>query len=164
MRVDTGVLHFSRSGVVVTTSSSIPFTIRFGVFELDPRAGELRKKSMKIRPRGAERNPVVETRATRSSPAPSQSRGFWTLILSLALEFLSCPLVQGQSTYGAVAGSVTDPSGAALVDAQVMLTNLGTSEKRTQSTVADGLYSFVTVIPGQYRVEVEKQGLKRIAV
>jgi len=71
-------------------------------------------------------------------------------------------LVQGQSTYGAVAGSVTDPSGAALVDAQVMLTNLGTSEKRTQSTVADGLYSFVTVIPGQYRIEVEKQGFKYV--
>jgi hypothetical protein len=146
----------------VTTSSSIPLTIRFGVFELDPRAGELRKRGMKIRPRGAERNPVVETRATRGSPAPSQSRGFWTLILSLALEFLSCPLVQGQSTYGAVAGSVTDPSGAALVDAKVMLTNLGTSERRTQSTVADGLYSFVTVIPGQYRIEVEKQGFKHV--
>jgi hypothetical protein len=73
----------------VTTSSSIPLTIRFGVFELDPRAGELRKRGMKIRPRGAERNLVVETRATRGSPAPSQSRGFWTLILSLALEFLS---------------------------------------------------------------------------
>ena len=70
--------------------------------------------------------------------------------------------MQGQSTYGSVAGSVTDSSGAAIADAQVMLTNLGTSEKRTQSTGSDGLYSFVTVIPGQYRVEVEKQGFKRI--
>jgi len=33
----------------VKTSSSVPPTLRFGVFELDPRAGELRKKSMKIR-------------------------------------------------------------------------------------------------------------------
>ena len=32
-------------------SSSVP-TLRFGVFELDPRAGELRKKGMKIRLRG----------------------------------------------------------------------------------------------------------------
>jgi hypothetical protein len=43
-----------------------------------------------------------------------------------------------------------------------MLTNLGTSERRTQSTVADGLFSFVTVIPGQYRIEVEKQGFKHV--
>ncbi len=33
-------------------SSSVPSTLRFGVFELDPRAGELRKKGMKIRLQG----------------------------------------------------------------------------------------------------------------
>ena len=34
------------------TSSSVPPTLRFGVFELDPRAGELRKKGMRIRLQG----------------------------------------------------------------------------------------------------------------
>src|SRR5437667_627037 len=48
----TGVLHSSRSGVAVKTSSSVPPTLRFGVFELDPQAGELRKKGMKIRLQG----------------------------------------------------------------------------------------------------------------
>ena len=33
-------------------SSSVPPILRFGVFELDPRAGELRKKGMKIRLQG----------------------------------------------------------------------------------------------------------------
>ncbi|SPF34751.1 putative Transcriptional regulator, CadC [Candidatus Sulfotelmatobacter kueseliae] len=33
-------------------SSSLPPTLRFGVFELDPRTGELRKKGMKIRLQG----------------------------------------------------------------------------------------------------------------
>jgi DNA-binding winged helix-turn-helix (wHTH) protein len=46
------VLHSSRSGVAVKTSSSVPPTFRFGVFELDPQAGELRKKGMKIRLQG----------------------------------------------------------------------------------------------------------------
>jgi len=36
----------------VKPSSSVPPTLRFGVFELDPRAGELRKKGMKIRLQG----------------------------------------------------------------------------------------------------------------
>jgi TolB-like protein/DNA-binding winged helix-turn-helix (wHTH) protein/Tfp pilus assembly protein PilF len=46
------VLHSSRSGVAVPTSSPLPPTLRFGVFELDPQAGELRKKGMKIRFQG----------------------------------------------------------------------------------------------------------------
>src|SRR3989441_2920842 len=50
--VDRGVLHSSRSGVAVKTSSSVPLTLRFGVFELDPQAGELRKKGMQIRLQG----------------------------------------------------------------------------------------------------------------
>jgi TolB-like protein/DNA-binding winged helix-turn-helix (wHTH) protein/Tfp pilus assembly protein PilF len=36
----------------VQTSSSLSPTLRFGVFELDPRTGELRKKGMKIRLQG----------------------------------------------------------------------------------------------------------------
>ena len=38
--------------MIVKASSSVPPTLRFGVFELDPRAGELRKKGMKIRLQG----------------------------------------------------------------------------------------------------------------
>ena len=36
----------------MNTSSSVPPTFRFGAFELDPRAGELRKKGMKIKLQG----------------------------------------------------------------------------------------------------------------
>ena len=46
------------------------------------------------------------------------ARKFWTLVLSLVLAFLAFSLVQGQSTYGSVAGSVTDSSGAVIVGAQ----------------------------------------------
>ena len=38
--------------MIVEASSSVPPTLRFGVFELDPRAGELRKKGMKVRLQG----------------------------------------------------------------------------------------------------------------
>jgi len=38
--------------MTVKASSSVPPTLRFGVFEFDPKAGELRKKGMKIRLQG----------------------------------------------------------------------------------------------------------------
>jgi hypothetical protein len=71
-----------------------------------------------------------------------------------------CASLQAQSTYGTVSGSVTDPSGAAIAAAQVTLTNVGTQEKRAQSTGDEGLYQFVNVIPGQYRLDIEKAGFK----
>ncbi len=40
---------------------------------------------------------------------------------------------------------------------------MGTAEKRTQPTGPDGLYSFVNLAPGEYRVDVEKQGFKHFA-
>src|SRR5258708_11078750 len=89
------------------------------------------------------------------------ARRFWTIVLSLNLLVLgSGVFAYAQSTYGSIAGSVTDTSGAAVTDANVTLTNLGTSEKRTQSSGADGLFTFVNLFPGQYRIDVEKQGFK----
>src|SRR5262245_6260377 len=88
-------------------------------------------------------------------------RGFSTVIVSLSLILCLSHAAGAQSTYGSIAGSVTDSTGAAISDAQVILTSLGTTQKRTQVTSADGLYSFVSLVPGQYRVEVEKQGFRR---
>jgi hypothetical protein len=86
--------------------------------------------------------------------------GFGISLLVVCMVMLSQP-VSAQSTYGAVTGSITDPSGAAVADAQVTLTNLGTSERRTQTTGSDGLYSFVNLFPGKYKIDVEKTGFKR---
>jgi len=40
---------------------------------------------------------------------------------------------------------------------------VGTAEKRTQPSGSDGLYTFVNLFPGQYRIDVEKQGFKHFA-
>ena len=88
------------------------------------------------------------------------------VFLSLVVLFTTClaslsPPLVAQSTYGSIAGAVTDPSGGAIVEAQVTLTNLGTAEKRLQPIGSDGLYSFVNLFPGRYKIEVEKTGFKR---
>jgi Carboxypeptidase regulatory-like domain len=89
------------------------------------------------------------------------SRRFWMMALSLSLLVSGlCLWAPAQSTYGSVAGSVTDASGASITDAKVTLTNMGTAEKREQSSGADGLFTFVNLFPGQYRIDVEKEGFK----
>src|SRR6266436_1625757 len=82
------------------------------------------------------------------------------LTLCLGCMGVFSPVSYAQSTYETISGSVVDSSGAAIADAQVTLTNLGTSEKRTQSTGSDGLYSFVNLNPGRYKIEAKKTGFK----
>jgi len=87
----------------------------------------------------------------------------WGVVLcSCFAGFLSRPLI-AQTTYGSIAGFVSDLTGAAIAEAQVSLTNLDTTEKRSQQTGPDGLYSFVNLLPGRYRIDVEKTGFKRFA-
>jgi Carboxypeptidase regulatory-like domain len=89
------------------------------------------------------------------------SRRFYAVALSISLLLLLSNLsMSAQSTYGSITGTVTDASGAAVTDANVTLTNLGTAEKRTQASGSDGLFTFVNLFAGQYKIDVEKQGFK----
>jgi Carboxypeptidase regulatory-like domain len=92
-----------------------------------------------------------------------RSRILWGLLVSIGMMISASVSLYSQSTYGSIAGSVTDTSGASVTDANVTLTNLGTSEKRTQSSGSDGLFTFVNLFAGQYRIDVEKQGFKHFA-
>jgi hypothetical protein len=84
------------------------------------------------------------------------------LVVPLVAALFLVPFSSGQSTYGSISGSVTDPSGAAISETQVNLTNVSTGEGRTQTTGQDGLYSFVNLNPGEYKIDVQKQGFKHI--
>jgi hypothetical protein len=86
-----------------------------------------------------------------------------TLLFSVVLVLTTSLSLYGQSTFGTVDGTVADPSGAAIADAKVTLTNTGTQEKHSQNTGDSGLYQFVNVEPGQYRLDIEKAGFKHFA-
>ncbi len=86
-----------------------------------------------------------------------------TLLFCVVLVLAASLSLQGQSTFGTVDGAVADPSGAAVAGAQVTLTNTGTQEKRSQPTGGEGLYQFVNVAPGDYRLDIEKSGFKHFA-
>ena len=76
---------------------------------------------------------------------------------------LNLLFVHGQSTYGSIQDRSQIPPGPQSPMPKSRLTNMGTAEKRTQATGPDGLYSFVNLNPGQYRVDVEKSGFKHFA-
>ena len=81
--------------------------------------------------------------------------------LTLLVACLAVPL-QAQTFYGSVVGNVADANGAVVPTVRVVLVNLGTSERRTVETDDDGNFKFVNLVPGNYRVELEKAGFKRL--
>jgi hypothetical protein len=66
-----------------------------------------------------------------------------------------------QSTYGTILGTVQDATGAVVVDAQVTLTNTGTTARRTLHTDPSGNYSFKNIDPGTYALDFIAQGFQK---
>lgn len=85
-----------------------------------------------------------------------------SLLLSLMLAVsLAAPLVDAQSTGGRIRGTVVDPSGGAVVGANVTLINEATGTRRSAPTDANGEYVFLEVPVGVYTVELQQTGFKR---
>src|SRR5262245_4143693 len=62
---------------------------------------------------------------------------------------------------GTVAGTVTDPTGAAVANAKVTATSLTTGLVRNATTAADGGFVFPLMPVGPYTVAVEVTGFRR---
>jgi Carboxypeptidase regulatory-like domain len=76
-----------------------------------------------------------------------------------ALFFCAAYRVLGQGNLGAITGTIQDPSGAAVPDLPLTITNVETGVKWTATTSSAGYYR-VAVPPGTYRLEAQKQGFK----
>lgn len=62
---------------------------------------------------------------------------------------------------GAVAGTVTDPTGASVPGATVALTNIATNVSQQVTTTGDGTYRFAFVPPGTYKIDVTASGFQK---
>src|SRR6267143_1379846 len=67
-----------------------------------------------------------------------------------------------QGGQGKVSGLVTDPTGAIVVGAQVVLHNNATGLTQHTVTSAAGLYTFPSVNPGEYDVTASQEGFTSI--
>jgi hypothetical protein len=69
-----------------------------------------------------------------------------------------------QTSKGILAGVVRDPSGAALPDATVIITNQETGETRTVTTTSTGSYRAEAINPGRYQLHVTNPGFSAVDV
>jgi hypothetical protein len=65
---------------------------------------------------------------------------------------------------GALAGTITDSSGAQVANARVTATNAETGQMRNATTGADGSYRFDQLPPGSYLLKVEAAGFKTLQI
>jgi outer membrane receptor protein involved in Fe transport len=79
----------------------------------------------------------------------------------LALSVLLAPgVAYGQAVYGNVVGTVTDPSGAAVPNAKVTITDTARAVSFSAQTNDDGNFTFRALIAGNYQVRIEAAGFK----
>ncbi len=87
-------------------------------------------------------------------------RATTVVCIALALVGISKVPVAAQGVFGAISGTVMDPSGAVLPRATVTVTNIDTRVTTTLATNEAGVYTASNLIPGTYRVQGSLSGFK----
>ena len=74
----------------------------------------------------------------------------------------SFTLGQAQSTNASLAGRITDPANALIVDAKVAAISAGTNIRYEDTTNGSGEYHLANLPPASYRLEIQKSGFKKL--
>jgi outer membrane receptor protein involved in Fe transport len=80
------------------------------------------------------------------------------LVSILGFCVLNSRPLRAQVAGGTLSGTITDPSGAAVANAQVVIKNSATGVAKTVTTNTDGFYSAANLLPGEYEVAVSATG------
>ncbi|HTS58641.1 MAG TPA: carboxypeptidase-like regulatory domain-containing protein, partial [Terriglobales bacterium] len=64
----------------------------------------------------------------------------------------------GQTSLGAISGTVTDPAGSVVAGVHVLLTQIETRVRRTARSNGAGIYRFDAVAPGLYELRATQPG------
>src|SRR5271156_5880846 len=83
-----------------------------------------------------------------------------TLLLAQVLALCALPMLSQTADTGAIAGAVSDPTGALVPRAAVVINSRGTGEKRDLVTDAEGTFSIQFLPPGKYDLAVRAPGFE----
>jgi hypothetical protein len=84
-------------------------------------------------------------------------------LMPVALGFVLQGTLHSQAPSGAIAGGVSDPTGARIPGVHVTVTNKENGQKRTLVTTGDGDYSATALLPAMYEVTVQAPGFQQLA-
>jgi len=91
-----------------------------------------------------------------------KASGFWKAFFALVLAALGLPtLANAQRLDGTLRVTVTDKTGAGILDAKVTVTNEATNVATAATTSSAGTYVFPNLLVGSYTVTAEKEGFKK---
>jgi len=85
-------------------------------------------------------------------------RNFRCVSIAVAIMVLACIAIAQTTGDAEISGNVKDPTGSAIPDAALSLTNQDTGVARTSKSDGDGHYRFAAVLPGRYSLRVEAPG------
>jgi hypothetical protein len=95
----------------------------------------------------------------------SDAKSKWvclSVIFALILSLFLPSQVSAQVVGATVSGSVLDPSGAKVPDADVTITNVGTGIVTRTTTKSDGIFNVPNLLPGNYEVTVAAKGFSTL--
>jgi hypothetical protein len=92
----------------------------------------------------------------------SRSRFSWLVVFVLTL-FSCVAFAQTTVSGGSIVGTVTDPTGAVVGGAKVVITNIGTGQALTLTVSAAGTYASSSLDPGAYKVQVSAKGFSSVS-
>ena len=87
-----------------------------------------------------------------------------TLLRTTVLALCSLPMYGQTANTGAIAGSVSDPSGASVAAAALIVKSQATQEERDLATDAEGSFSVPFLTPGNYDLTVRAAGFEPLVL
>src|SRR5258708_31330269 len=96
--------------------------------------------------------------------APRRSFQFCLLAL-MTLFLVSSSLLVAQTTLstGSISGTVTDPSGAVVDGARIVISNTGTGQALNLTSNSAGAFSSCPLEPGSYKVQISATGFSTVS-
>ena len=98
-------------------------------------------------------------------PAKRRSQLRWSALISLAILLAFTPLawLHAQTNLASITGTITDATGAAITNSNVVARNTATSASRSVASSATGAYSFSALPLGTYTITASASGFEASA-